>query len=83
MALFTFYKVTCKFNWDNDVNDVSVFSFGSLTGAKEWVKNTKDIDWYSIEGIEAYPCNEDDEGGQLYYSMIYHTFVGDISNVDS
>lgn len=81
MALFTFYKVNCKFNWAIDDDDWNTYSFGSLKGATDWIsKNSKDIDWYSIEGLEAHPCNEDDIGGQLYYGVIYYTFVDNISN---
>lgn len=74
MTLFTYYKVTCNHTWD-DEETCDTYSFASLEGAEKWVDNhSEDLRWYSIEGLEAHPCDDNDIGGQIFYGMIYHTF---------
>ena len=64
-ALFTYYEVSCKFDWHKE-NDSSTFTFGSLEGANKWIENNKEhIDWVTIMGQEVFPCKENDIGGQL------------------
>lgn len=73
-TLFTYYKVECKFDWENE-NSFNTYSFGSLEGANKWIEENKEhLDWVSVEGLTAHPCNEDDIDGQLYYGMIYCEF---------
>lgn len=72
--LATLYKVECNFTWE-DKNSSSTWSFGSLEGAKKFVEKKKDeLRWYSIEGLDYMPCDDDDPYGQLYQGMIYFEF---------
>ena len=82
MILFTYYKVTCNFTWSSE-DSADTYSFASLKGAEEWINNKLDsLRWYSIEGLEAHPCDNDNIDGQIYYSMIYHTFKEIASDVE-
>lgn len=70
----TLYKVTCSFTWQEDENDTSTWHCASLDGAKRFIERQKDLRWYSIEGQEFIPCDEDDPYGQLYIGMTYFEF---------
>lgn len=73
-TLFKFYKVECNHVWD-DEDAVETHTFGSEIGARRWAEaNKAELRWYSIEGLSAHPCNEDDPGGKLFYGMLYHEF---------
>lgn len=74
--LYTRVRVIKSYVWDNDENG-SEFTFGSVRAALENCRAEMDagkIRWYSIEELFAFPCNENDPGGQLYYGMGFFTF---------
>lgn len=68
------FKVTCHFAWQ-DKNETSTWHCASLDGAKRFIKRQKELEWYSIEGQNFIPCDEDDPTGQLYIGCTYHEFV--------
>ena len=71
------YEVTCQFDYQKEDNDVSIWHCASLKGARRFVEKQKALGgllWYSIEGQEFIPCDENDPDGQLYIGMIHHEF---------
>lgn len=69
------YKVTCQFDWQKG-DETSTWHCGTLKGARRFVESQKDrgLLWYSIEGQDFIPCDENEPGGQLYIAMIHHEF---------
>lgn len=68
-------RLRVGFSWDREDN-CSTYSFGSVEGAREWIKSHKEqIDWYAIEQVQYLPCDADNPKGQLYQGMLYHTYV--------
>lgn len=70
------FEVTCKFNYHGE-NEVANWHCGSLDGAYRFIEKLKSqggLLWYSIEGQEFLPCDEDDPDGQLYIGVIHHEF---------
>ena len=86
MALFTIYEVLIAHEWQKkfgEDQDGSKYTFASLEGAQEFIKEQVDkgtanledkVLWYSITGLEGIPCDASNPSGQIYYGMIYHTF---------
>lgn len=77
MVVARLYKVTCQFSWQKDNDDVSTWHCASLEGAKRFVKEKMDkgdLLWYSIEGQDFIPCDENDPNGQLYIGMTHFEF---------
>ena len=73
MVVARLFKVTCGFAWQ-DENESSTWHCASLDGAKRFIARQKDLTWYSIEGEDFIPCDENDPGGQLYIGMTYFEF---------
>lgn len=71
------YEVTCQFSWQKDDDDVSKWYCASLEGARRFVSEEMekgDLLWYSIEGHDFIPCNENDPDGQLYRGITHFEF---------
>lgn len=71
----TLYEVHCHFEWEED-SEVSTWHCATLDGAHRFIEKqkTKGLMWYSIEGQDFIPCNEDDPDGQLYIGMKHFEF---------
>lgn len=73
MTIARLFKVTCHFDWQRE-NEVSTWHCGSLRGAKEFIAKQRELNWYSIEGEDFIPCDENDPGGQLYIGCTHFEF---------
>ena len=74
MKMISLTKVTCNYKWaPKELN--TVFTFGSLSHAKEWAKaNRDDLRWYTIEAYDICPCRNDDLKGQMFYGVTYSEY---------
>lgn len=77
MVVARLFKITCQFTWQKGSDDVSVWHCASLEGARRFIKEKVikgDLLWYSIEGQDYMPCDEDDPNGQLYIGITHFEF---------
>lgn len=72
----TLYKLKCQFDWQVKNDDTCTWTFGSLEGVHNFIEEQKKkgLLWYSIEGQEYIPCDENDPKGQLYIGLFYMEF---------
>lgn len=75
MKLATLFKVECHFDFE-DENETSVWHCGSLEGARRFIEKqkSKGLLWYSIQGQDYIPCDENDPYGQLYIGLTHFEF---------
>ena len=73
-VIASLYKVECNFTWQ-DENEVSTWHCATLEGAHRFIEVKNDLRWYSIEGQDFIPCNEEDPGGQLYIGVTHFEFI--------
>lgn len=75
-----FNLTTLTVFYDYDKGNGSHHSFGSVEGAKSWVKqliekdSEKHIDAYSIEEYAYIPCDKNDPSGKLYLGCRHFEF---------
>lgn len=86
-VLFETWTVTIAYEWEKKFNEQgngSRYTFASFKGCEEWVKEQiargesnpeNKVLWYSIEGLQHIPCDENKPWGQTYQGMKYHNFV--------
>ena len=77
MVVARLYAVKCQFSWQKEDDDVSIWHCASLDGARRFIKEKMDkgdLLWYSIEGQDYIPCDEDDPNGQLYIGITHFEF---------
>lgn len=73
----TLFEVKIQYDWQKEYDDVSIYTAGSLEGARQIVEeegNRKDnnILWYSIYEHKYYPCDDSNPMGRLYIGIGYH-----------
>lgn len=71
------FEVTCQFDWQVRDDDTSVWHCATLSGAHDFIENQREISkliWYSIEGQEYIPCDENNPDGQLYIGVTHFEY---------
>ena len=70
------FKVTLQWDWQKE-DETSTWHCATLEGARRFCQKMIDkgrVLWFSIEGQNFIPCDEDDPDGQLYIGMTHFEF---------
>lgn len=77
MVVATLFKVTLQMDWQKEDDETSIWHCGSLDGARRFCQKMIDkggVLWFSIEGQDFIPCDENDPDGQLYIRTTHFEF---------
>ena len=77
MVVARLFKVTLQWDWQKEDDETSTWHCGSLEGARKFCQKMIDkggVLWFSIEGEDFIPCDENDPDGQLYIGMTHFEF---------